>query len=787
VSIIQNAVGSIARGGLTWLSKRRLPQIDGSLNITGLSAPVEIMRDTWGVPHLYAANSYDLFLAQGFVHAQDRLWQMELNRRTAAGRLSEIFGEVALDTDRTTRTFGFRRCAIVDQENASADMADALNAYTAGVNAFLQHPTASLPIEFSLLRYQPEPWTVLDSATVMAMLTWQMSHAWYGEIVRAQLIEAIGPEHAAELEIHYPTGNPATLPQGIEFNAIDADGILRAMRGPFLDHGKGSNAWAVAGSKTTTGKPLLCNDPHLPLLLPSLWYKVHLVGGPFDVIGVSVPGLPMVLIGHNPHIAWGITLAYTDCEDLYIEKLDPGQRNKYRFGETWRTAEVVREEIRVKGRATPHVEEVTITHHGPIISDVIGYTGKQVAVNSMALRASHVARGWLWLNQAKGWDEFVRAMRLIEAPQLNVAYADTAGNIGYWCTGRVPVRAQGKGDVPVPGWTGEYEWIGEVPFEEMPHALNPQQGYVITANNRLVPADYPHFLGDVWMNGYRARRAAEVFESKPKLSADDLRALQMDVTCLPGLDFVKRVGDLQSDDPDATLALDLLRQWDGNLTVETIGGTVYEVARYTLARNVFEAALSKSLVDRVMGQGFHPLLLNATEFYGHDTVALLRLLDNPQSWWWSQAGGREATIGRSLKQAIAWLRQTLGADQQQWQWGQLHHSTFPHAMALQKPLDQVFNRGPYPIGGDTDTVCQIAMLPNEPYDNKAWAPTYRQIVDLGDLSKSQWVYAPGQSGQLGSPHYDDLIDAWRTGQTIPMLWTRAQVEGAVEGKLVLKP
>ncbi len=211
---------------------------------------------------------------------------------------------------------------------------------------------------------------------------------------------------------------------------------------------------------------------------------------------------------------------------------------------------MVREEIRVKGRATPHVEEVTITHHGPIISDVIGYTGKRVAVNSMALRASQVARGWLWLNRAQGWDEFVRAMRLIEAPQLNVAYADTAGNIGYWCTGRVPVRAQGKGDVPVPGWTGDYEWIGEVPFEEMPHALNPQQGYVVTANNRLMPDDYPHFLGDVWMNGYRARRAAEVFESKPKLSADDLRALQMDFTCLPGLEFVKRVGDLKSDDPD---------------------------------------------------------------------------------------------------------------------------------------------------------------------------------------------------------------------------------------------
>jgi len=431
-------------------------------------------------------------------------------------------------------------------------------------------------------------------------------------------------------------------------------------------------------------------------------------------------------------------------------------------------------------------EEVTITHHGPVISDVIGYSGKRVAVNSMALRPNQVARGWLWLNQAQGWNDFVKAVRLIEAPQLNVAYADVRGNIGYWCTGRVPIRAQGKGDVPVPGWTGEYEWIGEVPFEEMPHVLNPQQGYLVTCNHRLVPDDYPHFLGEVWMNGYRARRLVDLFESKGQLSIDDMRAMQMDFYCLPGVEFAQRVGYLQPDDADAALALDLLQRWDGQLTPETIGGTIYEVARYTLARNIFESVLSKALTDQIMGKGFHSLLMTASEFYGHDTVTLLRLLDNPQSWWMQQAGGRDAVLTRSLKQAIGWLRATLGRDQNQWQWGRLHRATFPHAMALQKPLDVVFNRGPYPIGGDTDTVCQVALLPDEPYDNKAWAPTYRQIVDLGDLSRSHWMYAPGQSGQVGSAHYDDLIEPWRKGETIPMLWTREQVDGAAEGRLVLK-
>ena len=796
MAAVYNPLRSLLRGGLTWLSKRRLPQISGELQLPGLSAPVEVVRDRWGVPHIYAASTHDVLFAQGFVHAQDRLWQMELNRRTATGRLSELFGAVALETDRTVRTFGFRRIAEIDLDNAAPDIVDALAAYTDGVNAFLQHPSSNLPVEFSLLRHTPEAWMVLDSTALMRMLIWQLSHAWYGEIVRAQLIEAVGPKHAAELEIHAPESNPTTLPHGIEFNAIDAQGMLRALRGPFLDHGKGSNAWCVAGSRTETGQPFLCNDPHLPLMLPSLWYKVHLNGGSLNAIGISLPGAPLVLIGHNARIAWGMTLAYTDCEDLFVEKIDPGRLNKYRFGGDWRTADIVREEIRVKGRSQPYVEEVTITHHGPIVSNVIGYSGKRVAVNSMALRPNEAARGWLWLNQARGWDDFVNAMRLITAPQLNVAYADVDGNIGYWCTGAVPVRTQGKGDVPVPGWTGDYEWKGEVPFEEMPHALNPQQGYVVTCNHRLVPDGYPHFLGEVWMNGYRARRAVDVFEHKGKLSAEDMRALQFDFHCVPGLEFVECLNRLYSDpanpngfhgdDADVQLALDLLRRWDGALTPETIGGSVYEVARYTLVRNMLEPALKPSLVQQWLGKGFHPLLMAASEFYGHDTAALLRLLDQPESWWLRQAGGCEAVVTRSLKQAIAWLRTTLGPEVQQWQWGRLHQATFPHALALQKPLDVVFNRGPYPIGGDTDTLCQTAMLPDDPYDNKAWAPTYRQIVDLGDLSRSQWIYAPGQSGQLGSKHYDDLIDAWRKGETIPMLWTREQIENAAEGKLVLR-
>jgi penicillin amidase len=786
MSTIHNILAPIARGALTWLSRRRLPQIEGTLTLPSLSAPVEIIRDRWGIPHVSAASTYDLFFAQGFVHAQDRLWQMELNRRTAQGRLSELFGALALDTDRTARTFGFARLGRADWADASDDLKEVLLAYAAGVNTFLESPRVKLPVEFTLLRHRPEPWGPEDSLAFARVMLWQLSHAWYGEIVRAQVAQAVGQARAADLEIHYLENNPLTLPHGIEFNRLDPDGTLRRATGPFLERGQGSNAWAVSARKSATGHAFLCNDMHLELKLPSLWYHAHLVAGAFNVTGVGLPGVPLVQVGHNARIAWGMTLAFTDCEDLFVEQIDPQNPHRYRFREAWLEAEVITEAIHVKGQAEPHREQVVITRHGPIISDVVGYPEQRIAVNSMALRPCPAFEGWLRLNKATGWDDFVDAMRLIEAPQLNVTYADVEDNIGYWVTGKVPVRARGDGRVPVPGWSGEYEWVGEVPFEEMPHAFNPEQGYVVTCNHRLLPDDYAHFLGEAWMNGYRARRIVDVFEGKDQLAVDDFRALHVDFTCLPGREFVARLQGLSSDDADVQLALERLAAWDGQLGADSVGGALYEVARYALVRNLLEPGLGQELTTRLMGQGFHPLLLPAHEFYGHDTVVALRLLDDADSWWVRQAGGREALLARSLKQAVAWLREELGPAVEGWQWGKIHRVIFAHPLSLQKPLDQVFDRGPFPIGGDTDTPCQTAIRPDDPYDNKAWAPSFRQIVDMGDLSRSVAIIPPGQSGQLGSPHYDDLIQPWLKGAYYPLLWTREQVEREAEGRLILK-
>jgi len=783
-------IGTILRFALTQISKRRLPIIDGQLQLPGLKKQVEIIRDKWGVPHIYANNEHDLFFAQGFVQAQDRFWQLEINRRTANGTLSEVFGEIAIDTDRTARTFGFARLGRIDYENANDEIKEAIQAFTDGINAFLDHPKCKLPVEFTLLRHKPKAWTPYDSCAFARVMLWQLSHAWYGEIVRAKIIKQVGVERAAELEISYPSENPITLPNGIEFNVLNKDGILTGVKGPFLKRGQGSNGWAISSTRSTSGHTYLCNDMHLSLMLPSIWYETHLIANQINVSGVSLCGVPLVLVGHNENIAWGSTLAFTDAEDLYIEKFNEDNPNQYEFKGEWKEAEIIEEEILVKGKKIPHVEKVVITHHGPIITDVIEGENARLAVNSMALKPSKALQGYYSLNIARNWDEFIEALRFIDATQLNMPYADVDGNIGYWVTGKVPIRANGHdGSIPVPGWTGKNEWQGIVPFEEMPHALNPKDGYIITCNHKIIPDDYPYFLGNVWMNGYRAKRFEDILNEKNKLSLDDIKSMHLDFTCIPGQEFVSLIKNLnfgEVQDTDVALAINLLKEWNGILSPDSTGGTIYEVSRYHIVRDILERGLGEALTFDIMGKGFNPVLYHANEFYGHDTTIILRLLKAGDSWWIQEAGGVQEIINRNMKKTIQWLSKKYGK-QHNWKWGNLHRVHFPHAMGIQKPLDKVFNRGNLPIGGNTDTLCQTAIHADDPYDVNAWAPSHRQIIDMSDLSQSLMIFTPGQSGHLASKHYDDLVPLWHKGDYHPMLWNREEILENSEAHLKLKP
>ncbi|MCH7739404.1 MAG: penicillin acylase family protein [Chloroflexi bacterium] len=791
--VLHAVLGAIARPAITLLSKRRQPRIDGRVAVSGLDGEVEIIRDRWGVPHIYASTERDLFFAQGFTHAQDRIWQMDLNRRTAAGRLSEIVGGALIETDTIARTLGFTRNAVLDLKNMPAEIIEVLTAYTDGVNAHISGIGGRLPVEFTLLRYRPDPWTVLDSLSYVRLLTWILSYGWYTELVTARLIKAIGPELAADLRIEYPSDHVDTLPNGIEVGPLlSKSGDSPA--GGFISTGGGSNAWAVSGSRTTSGSALLANDPHLPLRLPSTWYENHLKAAGYHVTGVSFPGLPGVAIGHNEHIAWGMTVSFVDAQDVVVERFDPARPRMYQTADGWLEAESIQETIKVRRRKEPVTVEVLLTRNGPVLPQIDVGKDRKAVIRAMSLGPARDAAGFIGINRARNWAEFREACRSLRATQVNFLYADIEGNIGYTATGAIPVRASGNGTLPVEGWADDSGLVGEIPHEEMPHALNPDQGYLISANNRIVNDEYPHHLGSIWIPGHRANRIEEVIAGSDDFGVPESRDLQLDFTCLPGLQFADLVRDLTPDDPDSRLGADLLKSWDGVLDAASAPGAIYELIRRRLLRRLLEPALGPEMTQQVMGDGTHPLLASESEYVTYDTVILLRLLRGTEDresgaspQWVERAGGTEAALEWALADAVRQLRSTQGNDPAGWTWGNMHKMTFAHAMGLRQPLDRVFNRGPFQIGGDSDTPWQSAYPASGPYSATSAGQSYRQIIDMGDLPGALAMYAPGQSGRLGSRHYDDLIKPWLAGEYHPMLWERSQVDSERRETLVLAP
>jgi len=791
MSLILDVLGAAGNLGLKSLSRRSLPKTQGQLVLKGLVSEVEVIRDAWGIPHIYAQNLPDLAFAQGFTHAQDRFWQMELSRRAATGTLSELFGKLALPTDIASRTFGFNRLGREDGTTLPKEVLDLLHAYVAGVNNYLTHHKKRISVEFTLLRHEPNLWTLEDTLAFSRLMSWQLSHAWQGELIRARLAELAGEELAAELDIKYPTGNPSILETSAAVNLLN-NPILNGSDNPLLRQNNGSNSWAISGNRTQSGKPILANDPHLHLGTPAIWYENHLHCPELHTTGVTIAGLPLVLIGHNEQIAWGITLAYTDCEDLFIEKFTDFSSGSYQYKDTTEQAEIIEERIAVKGEKEPHIESVVITRHGPVISEIIDYPQHRIALQSMALKPKQpLFRAWWQLNQAKNYTDFVEAVSFLSAPQLNIVFADTQGNIGYYTTGTVPIRQQGDGKLPAPGWSGDHEWMGTVPFTKMPHALNPEKGYIITANNRIVADDYPYFLGDVWMNGYRANRLETLIAQKNSIGLLDSAMMQTDVFCIPG----KAMADMFKELLPSTMTLPvryqriwyLLADWDGYLTPHTVGGTVYELVRKFAVQILLEDVVGKKFLTTFTGKGFDPVLKNFSEYMGHDISMLLRILNNPDSLWLQKAGGKTVLLQRSLTMATNWLTKQLGSNPEQWEWGKLHKFIAPHALGIKKPLDKIFNVGGIPMGGDGDTPLQAGTPENEIPNTHLVSASYRQVIDLSDFGKSMAVLPTGQSGHLSSVHYKDQTEMWMRGQLRPMLWRKEQVLAYSHDKLLLHP
>jgi penicillin amidase len=804
--MLVTAGGALAGAGVLGAKRAAhstLPQVSGVVRVPGLHDEVSIDRDAWGIPHIAAGTVDDLFFANGFVHAQDRLWQMELNRRVGSGRLSELFGERTIEADRLMRYFGFRRVAEQEARLLDGITRAALEAYCRGVNYFLANRLGGWPLEFSLLRllppphprWRPEPWNVADVLVYSKVMALGLCVNWSAELVRAQIVARLGPDRTAALEPIYGRQQPLVIPGAeVPAGAVRRLADAYAELVPFLEAsgvgaGGFSNNWVVDGTRTASGKPLLANDPHLAVQMPSIWYELELNGPGYNVAGASLPGVPGVLIGHNRKIAWGVTAAALDVQDIVIEQINPDHPGQYLYQGAWRDGDVVQEEIAVRGRQQPVRVDVLITHHGPVISPVLEGEQRALALRWTALQPGVMASSLLALNMATTWQEFATALRAWDAPPLNFVYADVEGNIGYYTPGVVPIRLAGDGALPVPGWTGDYEWIGTVPFDDLPHAFNPPSHQIVTANNRLVGADYPYNLGNEWLPGYRAQRIADMLEGRSNLTVEDFKRMQLDLRSLPGLEAQRVLATLEGREAREQELLAEAGRWDGNLTAASVGGCICLVFQHHFLRAVFGPILG-DLTEAYLGTG-HSMLTPRTNFYGRALPLLYELAGRRDDHWFARMGANGQTwdgvLRAALGQTMVFLSTRLGPDSGQWRWGRLNRITFAHPLGDRLPLDRMFNRGPFEVGGDDHTVAAAALPLYSPHDRNGWITSYRQIVDLERLWDSVSMHTTGQSGHQASEHYADMITPWREGRYHPMSLPVGDMRRELGGHLVLQP
>ncbi|MEA3337027.1 MAG: penicillin acylase family protein [Chloroflexota bacterium] len=805
VALIIVTVGLLLFLGMIWyIFLRPLARTEGEQTVAGLRQAVEVVRDRWGIPHIYAQNEQDAYQAQGYVHAQDRFFQMEYARRLSRGTLSEVFGSATLAADRWCRIVGLERSAALDLAMlGEAELAN-LTAYAAGVNAFIEQNRLRLPAEFSILGHKPGPWTPLDTIGIVKVLGWALSHNWQGEILRLQLLDLLGPGRAAELEALYPETSPDILPTygEIEGQAVaETAGRVRLAYDSAAQWFGGSgqaasNNWVLSPDRTATRRPLLANDPHLHVSMPAIWYQSHLVAedGSLAVSGAGIPGVPGILIGHNEQIGWGITAGVADTQDLYVERRDTEDPSRFLSADGWRRAQVLREEIGIRDQDEAHVEEVLITDHGPLIDGLLP-DEQRARLPSLALRWSgHEPatsfKGLFLLQKAGNWSEFRAALAHVADLSLNVLYADVAGNIGYQYVARVPKRKGGFGLLPSPGWASDNDWDGWIAFEELPHALNPTEGQLLSANNKPASDAYSFFLGEDWSPGYRATRIKRMLEVKPRYTVQDFQRMQMDVYSVQAEALVPFMIMVNGSTQLEQRIVRELETWNLHVEVDSFGAAAYQVMRLHLAGLVFGDKLA-GLETYYEGMTFSDVF-KASSFAGKAGQCLVALLDQEKSWWFGDAAtgqtrNRQELLQLALKQTATTLRDLIGKDPRKWAWGKVHQVEFAHILGRRRLLSAIFNRGQYPVGGDGHTVWMTGSDMQLPFGLVNATANYRQVLDVGDWDRSTAVLCTGQSGQPGSAHYADLIDMWREGDQHPMLWSRDAVDREADVSLWLKP
>jgi penicillin G amidase len=807
-----------------WAVRRSFPQYGGTLRLAGLSAPVTVYRDGYGIPQIHAATTGDLFRAQGYVHAQERFWEMDFRRHITAGRLSELFGATQVDTDKFLRTLGWRRVAEAEWNLLAPELKDHLTAYAAGVNAWLAanaphgEPSGRMSLEYSVLGlqnggYRVEPWQPVEALAWLKAMAWDLRSNMTDEISRATLLaKGLSRAQIDDLYPRYPYARnrpiidggdvrggaftDSTPPAPTAYRAAApvlaalADRAARLPRmlgtnGPHL----GSNSWVLAGSHTATGKPILANDPHLGPTMPGIWYQIglHCDCG-YRAAGFSFSGVPGVVIGHNDRIAWGFTNLGPDVADLYLERVDGDQ---YEVDGRRRDLEKRQETIRVAG-GDPVTITVRTSRHGPLLSDVSSelrdLAGSQaVALRWTALDAGRTAEAIFRLNTARNWSEFQAAAAFFEVPAQNIVYADVDGNIGYQTPGRIPVRGKGDGKWPAPGWDPAYDWTGTIPFAELPSSYNPARGYIVTANQAVTGPGYPRFLTDDWAYGYRSQRINDLIGEAGKLSVADVQRMQFDSrngmapVLVPHLLGVPLTGP-------AARARELLRDWDFQQPADGERGSAQA---HSSAAAAFYNAVWRHLLLRT----FDELPGDRKPDGGDRWFEVVRaLLDKPDSPWWDDKAtpsteDAPAMLALAMRDADAELRKRLGDDPAKWRWGRLHTLTVRNQTFGESgigPVEWLFNNPPAAASGGDSIVNATGWTAPAGYQVD-WVPSMRMIVDMSNLDGSRWVNLTGASGHAFSDHYADQFEAWRTGRTLPMRWDRPTIVREARHTLTLRP
>lgn len=815
-----------AAGSLWWWGRQSLPILDGELRLPGLAAPVEILSDAHGVPHVYASGPEDAWFAAGALHARDRLWQMELYRRAGYGRLSEILGEETLPIDKRLVSLGLGAAAVAEWSAAPPAVRAALTRYTQGVNAQAAQLTGRRqPLEFQLLRFTPAPWTEVDSLIVGRLLAWRLAENHQAELVRAAIADRFGSGEAQRLGGAYPDDAPTIVGGAAPARTEPAnDPALDPNPSPpasppsqqshltatplkwpsgleWLEPGArrgNSNNWVLSGSRTLSSRPLLANDPHLQVEFPSVWYELHLVAAGLDVIGVTVPGTPFVVIGHNARIAWGMTNTGADVQDLYIERLDLSRR-RYLYQGQWLPLDITRVEIPVRGQGL-ELFEVWRTRHGTVFAEVgadwqeppswlstraEGSGEKRAFALRWDIASGEMAGAFEGLNRAGDWPEFVAAVERFTAPSQNIVYADIEGNIGYAMSGVLPIRSSGDGTTPRDGANGESVWIGRVSPSTLPRVLNPPSGYITSSNNE-VDRRWPGLITKDWAAPYRTTQLHQAFASDERTGVSNATLIQTSVATLAaehvlsGVDSALAMGRRTAASTVALTTLERLRGWDRHVDNRPIAA-LYEAFEAALWRRTFFDEMGEALFNRFY------------EWAGAERPAGLHaIIREASSRWFDDIGTIERRETRddiyllAAVDAVEWLQREYG-DEDDWNWAEMHAVRFDHPLAgAGLPFRWLFSRGPSPIGGDGTTVMRVSYHRLRPF--AAWEiPSWRQILDVGSWDDSRVVLPTGQSGHPLSPHYFDQNTLWREGNYRAQPFTRAAVDRERAHRLLLVP